>query len=301
MKPTGASRSTASVPRKSRSPSARTVPGPDLDPDRGRDSLQGDAGTRRQRLEQHVPRAGERAVAAAGRVQPRLRQGPAGPQRAADALAEGAVGLQRHQGRRGLLLVALLERSLCLSQRVAVHAERVRGRLPLSSPDDGDRDRDIPRRPHGRRAALRRRLLQARAARQDDPLRPQRRRQVDPAAGAGRRAHPRLRQPRRPARCAGRPARPAPAPRTRARRSASTSSPVARTCSRPRPSWRGSRSRWRVAAPTRRRCAPTPTPSTGSRPAAAIAGATKCSRCCAASASARRTSSARSRPSPAAS
>ena len=80
---------------------------------------------------------------------------------------------------------------------------------------DGDRDRNQPRRPHGRQAAVRRRLLQARAARADDALRPQRRRQVDPAAPAGGRAVPRRRQPRPAERGARRPARPAPAARDR--------------------------------------------------------------------------------------
>ena len=75
----------------------------------------------------------------------------------------------------------------------------------------------------------------------------------------------------------------------RRRRSASTSSPAAPTCSRPRPSWSGSRGRWPAATPTRRRWPPTPPPSSGSKPAAATAGATACSTCCAGSASTRRT------------
>ncbi len=56
-KPTGASRSTASVPRKSRSPSARTRARPHLDPQRGRDRAQRHPGAGDQRLEQHVARA----------------------------------------------------------------------------------------------------------------------------------------------------------------------------------------------------------------------------------------------------
>ena len=103
-----------------------------------------------------------------------------------------------------------------------------------------------------------------------------------------------------PARRPGRPPRPAPAARLHRSRSATTSSPAAATCSRPRPSWSGWRARCR-AAPRRRRWPPTRPPSSGSKPAAATAGATKCWKCCAASASAPSTPSASSRPSPAAS
>src|SRR6185369_841405 len=48
------------------------------------------------------------------------------------------------------------------------------------------------------------------------------------------------------------------------RNSATTSSPAARTCSTPRPSWPGSRVRWR-AAPRKRRWPPTPSPSHASK------------------------------------
>ena len=184
------------------------------------------------------------------------------------------------------------------------HAARLSGgalpsRVPPADPN-GHRDRNHPRRPHGRQAAVRRRLLQARAGGADDALRPKRRRQVDPAAAARRRARPGLGQPRlqKGARVALHDQRP---PRESRSRSASTSSPAAPRCWRPRPSWSGWRRRCPRASADEETMNAYAAAQQRLEPAAATAGATTSSPSCAASASAPSRPSARSRPSPAAS
>ena len=108
-KPTGASLATPSVPRKSRSPSALTVPLRTSMPERRRDRRQGHAGAGGQRLQQHVARAGLQAGAAAGRMQPGLDQRAAGLDPAGQAvLADLALGAQRDDRRLGLVAIARL-------------------------------------------------------------------------------------------------------------------------------------------------------------------------------------------------
>ena len=77
---------------------------------------------------------------------------------------------------------------------------------------------------------------------------PQRRRQVDPAAGARRRAGARRGLARPCSAAPGSPSTTSARRANRRRRSASTSSPAAPTCSRPRPSWRGWRGKWAATA-----------------------------------------------------
>ena len=65
-----------------------------LQPERGCDRLHRDSRAGDQRLQQHVPRARQRAVAAGGRVQAGLYQGPSGVDAAGDAFLQRAVGFE---------------------------------------------------------------------------------------------------------------------------------------------------------------------------------------------------------------
>ena len=94
-------------------------------PERGGDRAQRHAGAGDERLEQHVARAQQRAVAAGGGVQAGLGERAAGLDRAGDALAERAARPQRDQRRVGVVAVALLQRRLQRPQRVSVHALRL--------------------------------------------------------------------------------------------------------------------------------------------------------------------------------
>ena len=82
--PTGASLLTASVPRKSRSPSARTLPARISSPSDVATRAEGHAGAGDEGLEQHIARAEAQTVAPGGRVQaclpPRARD-PSPPSR----------------------------------------------------------------------------------------------------------------------------------------------------------------------------------------------------------------------------
>ena len=93
----------------------------DVDADRGRDGAQRHARAGRQRLEQHVAGAELGAVAAGGGVEAGFGERAAGVDGAADALAEVAARLEGHDGGVGLVLVALLERSLEFAEGGGVH------------------------------------------------------------------------------------------------------------------------------------------------------------------------------------
>ena len=94
LKPTGASLATPSVPRKSRSPSARHRAAVELELQRGGDGLQRDAGAGDERLEQHVAGAQLDAGAAGRRVKAGDRQRAAGLDLAGDRLVvDGSAAL----------------------------------------------------------------------------------------------------------------------------------------------------------------------------------------------------------------
>jgi len=89
---------------------------------RGRDRSQGHAGAGDQRLEEHVARAGEGAVAAGSRVKTGLDDRAPRIDGAGDLLvAERAPRAQRDQRRVWLLQVALLEWRLLRPERRTVH------------------------------------------------------------------------------------------------------------------------------------------------------------------------------------
>ena len=98
----------------------------DGDPERGRDRAQRHPGARDQRLEQHVARAQQRAVATGRRVEPGLGERPARVHRAGDAVAQVTRRGQRDQRSLGLGPVALLERRLQRPQLIAIHARDLR-------------------------------------------------------------------------------------------------------------------------------------------------------------------------------
>ena len=170
--------------------------------------------------------------------------------------------------------------------------------LPLAH---GGRHRNQPAQGDRRLAPLRRRLVQGRAAGPALPVRPERRREDDPAPDPGRRDRAARRRARLREGDADRAARPAPAARARA--------VVARVRAlrRRRPDrdrgGAGARSsrRWPAASTTRRRCAATPRRRRVSSTQAATPGASVSTRPFAASASGTRTSTGRWTPSPAAS
>ena len=89
----------------------------DVDPDRGRHRWSVTPAQRGERLEEHVAGAELEAVAAGGGVEAGLREGATGVDRAADALAEVAGRLQRHDSGVGVVLVLLLEGSLSSRRR----------------------------------------------------------------------------------------------------------------------------------------------------------------------------------------
>jgi hypothetical protein len=81
-----------------------------------RDRAQRHARARDERLQEHVARARERAVAAARRMEARLDERAAGLDLAGDALAaELAVGPQRQPRSVGLVAIAVLQRALRLA------------------------------------------------------------------------------------------------------------------------------------------------------------------------------------------
>ena len=92
------------------------------DVQRRRHGAQGDAGAGDQRLQQHVPRAHLQSAAAGGRVQPGLKQGPAGIHPAAHSrLGQGPLGGQRDEGGCGIVAVTGLERGLEGAEIVGAH------------------------------------------------------------------------------------------------------------------------------------------------------------------------------------
>src|ERR1700686_5063171 len=102
------------------------VSGGDRDLKRGGDGAERDAGAGDERLQQHVPGAEQRPVAAGGGVQAGLRDGVPGCERAGDSLPECAGSGEREQRRAGLGLVAVLQRRLQLPQLISLHARDVR-------------------------------------------------------------------------------------------------------------------------------------------------------------------------------
>ena len=121
-KPTGASLSTPSVPRKSRSPSAVTSPLLQRHLDGGRHRFQGHAGAGDQGFQQHVAGAEFESGAAGRRVQAGHRQRAAGLDLAGDAfVVDRALGFQRDHRGLGIGLVALLDRGLHGAEFGGVH------------------------------------------------------------------------------------------------------------------------------------------------------------------------------------
>ena len=119
----------------------------------------------------------------------------------------------------------------------------------------GRRDRNQPAQGARRRAALRRRLVQGRAARAARALRPERRRQDDAAADARRRDRLRRRPARRSTRARASRCTTSGRRSTSACRCASTRSRARATWSRSRRSCAARGRRWRPATTGRRRCA----------------------------------------------
>ena len=129
-KPTGASFATPSVPRKSRSPSAVSFASLKAMPRAVATALSVTPGAGDQRFEQHVARAGLQPAAAGGGMQARFDQRLAGVDAAGDALADSALRAQRDDCRRGILLVAFLDRRLQRLQLFGVMiTERLRAPL----------------------------------------------------------------------------------------------------------------------------------------------------------------------------
>ena len=179
-------------------------------------------------------------------------------------------------------------------------AHRTHASDPAYHQRHGGGDRIRPRQGHGRRAAAARDLVQARAPRPDDAVGPQRRRQDDAAADAGRRGLDRRRRAGVLQGGQGRAARPAPTARPRAVAARLRALGSAGAGGDRAASWRRSSSRWPTAPTTRRRWTATPAPRRGSSTPAATTGATGPWRRCTGSASATTPiSTARSRPSPA--
>ena len=149
-----------------------------------------------------------------------------------------------------------------LDLRVGAHARTIASRAasacePGTTLRHGRPDRIQPPQGALRRPALRRRLVQGRAARPARARRPERRRQDDAAARADRRDRARGRRARLGEGRARRAPRPAAAARRAASRCASTRSRAPPTWSRPSASCAGSRRRWPAATTRRRRCAAT--------------------------------------------
>ena len=94
----------------------------DLELHRRRHRAERHAGAGDERLEQHVPGAGERAGAAGRGMEAGLDEHAAGLDLACDLLfVELPVGTERDEGRRWLFAVAILERLLHRLQLGPVH------------------------------------------------------------------------------------------------------------------------------------------------------------------------------------
>ena len=121
-KPTGADLSTPRVPRKSRSPSARHDPLPQLDLQRRCDGLQGHPRAGDEGFEEHVAGAELGARAAARRMQAGNRERAAGLDLAGDALVvQRALRLEGDDGGLRLVAIAVLQRRLQGAESGCVH------------------------------------------------------------------------------------------------------------------------------------------------------------------------------------
>ena len=95
-------------------------PGGNVDLERRGDGAQRDSRAGHERLEEHVARAEAEPVAAGRGMQACLDERPARRHRARDPRTECPRGAQRHEGRRRIVAVALLQRLLRLAQLIAV-------------------------------------------------------------------------------------------------------------------------------------------------------------------------------------
>ncbi len=127
LKPTGASRSTPSVPRKSRSPSARTCAEVSSTPIAVATALSVTPAQATSASSSMSPEQASRPLPPVAGCSPAVTSARPGLDLAGDArIVDVALGREREHGRSGLVAVLLLERRLQGAQRVGVHAPDLR-------------------------------------------------------------------------------------------------------------------------------------------------------------------------------